>query len=98
MRSSFNAPSAGPTSERSTSLPSPDLPLKRPPPAHSSLRLEHRAVALDESVARRLRMLAGEEGATSEDTLVAAFAVLLHRYSGDDEVGVGCSAERADRD
>jgi amino acid adenylation domain-containing protein len=66
-----------------------DLPADRPrPPMHSQ---RGRAVrfALDREATTGLVRLAREEGTTSFVVLLAAFQTLMHRYSGQDDLGVG---------
>src|SRR5205823_5716797 len=66
-----------------------DLPADRPrPPLHSQ---RGRAVrfALDREVTTALVRLAREESTTTFVVLLAAFQTLMHRYSGQDDLGVG---------
>ncbi len=66
-----------------------DLPLDYQRPAAPSLRgATHRAV-LDSALTGRLRELARREGTTLYVVLLAAFQILLHRLSGEDDVLVG---------
>jgi len=65
------------------------LPTDRPRPARPSFRGAYQALELTGPLVARLRVLGQEEGATLFMTLLAVFKVLLHRYSGQDDVVVG---------
>jgi amino acid adenylation domain-containing protein len=65
------------------------LPADRPRPAVRTDRGAEHTFAVDESVAQALRALARAEHATLFMCLLAAYAVLLSRWSGQDEVSVG---------
>jgi amino acid adenylation domain-containing protein/non-ribosomal peptide synthase protein (TIGR01720 family) len=66
-----------------------DLPTDRPrPPAPSHCGGKH-SFSLPVEVAESLRRLSQEHGATLFMTLLAAFDVLLHRYSGQHDIVVG---------
>ncbi len=67
-----------------------DLPTdhpRSPSPAH---RRSAQTVALPPAVAEALRRLTRRRGATLYMGVLAAFEVLLHRYSGQDRLLVGC--------
>jgi len=66
-----------------------DLPLDRPRPAIPSLRGGIRRQILDPASTRRLRKLDEAVGASLFMTLLASFALLLHRLGGSREVVVG---------
>jgi len=66
-----------------------DLPTDRPRPAVRAARGAQRPVALPPDLARSLETLSREHGATLFMTLLAAFATLLHRYSGQRDLAVG---------
>ncbi|WP_371502640.1 condensation domain-containing protein [Kitasatospora sp. NBC_00374] len=66
-----------------------NLPTDRPRPPVLSHRGGTADLAVPATVAAALRDLAGHEGATLFMTLLAAFQVLLHRWTGDPEVVVG---------
>src|SRR5207245_9999709 len=70
-------------------LPVLELPTDRPPPAVQSYRGGRLAFELGEDLTRGLKELGRREGATLFMTLLAAFQVLLYRYSGQDDVAVG---------
>ncbi len=69
--------------------PALDLPADRPRPAAQSFRGARHDRVLDPALARRLRALARERGATPFMVLLAAFHVLLARYTGEDDLVVG---------
>ena len=62
------------------------------PPAQSS-RIASVPVALSADLVRALNAISAREGATPFMTLLAAFAVLLHRYSGQPEIVVGATLD-----
>jgi amino acid adenylation domain-containing protein len=89
---------AGPEGERLASYwrqqlaggtPELVLPTDRPRPAVRSYNGASLELALDDALADQLRRLARAEGVTLYATLLAAFQVLLHRYSGQDDIRVG---------
>ncbi|MET0646190.1 MAG: amino acid adenylation domain-containing protein [Pyrinomonadaceae bacterium] len=71
-------------------LPVLELPTDRPRPAVQTYRGSHRTYTLRDEVAAGVRELSRREGVTLFMTLLAAFQVLLHRYSGQDDILVGC--------
>jgi amino acid adenylation domain-containing protein len=66
-----------------------ELPTDRPRPAVRSPRGASHLFAVPAGVAEGLRALAAREGATPFMALLAAFGVLLSRWSGQDDVVVG---------
>ncbi|MFL5348129.1 MAG: amino acid adenylation domain-containing protein, partial [Hyalangium sp.] len=66
-----------------------ELPTDRPRPAVRSHRGATRSVMLPASLSDRVRELARAEGVTPFMLLLAAFQVLLQRYSGQDDFVVG---------
>ncbi len=70
-------------------LPVLDLPIDRARPAQADSRGGWLSFEIDATLTRQLRALGRREGATLFMTLLAAFAVLLYRYSGQDDVAVG---------
>ncbi|WP_370469510.1 non-ribosomal peptide synthase/polyketide synthase, partial [Corallococcus caeni] len=66
-----------------------DLPTDRPRPPVQSHRGARVDVRIPAEVAHALKALAGREGATPFMVLLAAFQVLLSRYSAQDDVSVG---------
>jgi hypothetical protein len=71
------------------SLPSLELPTDRPRPAQSSFRGQTQRFTLPAPLAASLKALSRERHATLYMTLLAAFDVLLMRYSGQDDIAVG---------
>ncbi|MGA5301850.1 amino acid adenylation domain-containing protein [Nucisporomicrobium flavum] len=66
-----------------------DLPTDRPRPPVQTSRGGSTAFSLPTETTERLRALSRREGATPFMTVLAAFAVLLRRYSGQDDIVVG---------
>ena len=66
-----------------------ELPADRPRPAVQSFRGANETVELDAAVASRLKGLSQREATTLFMTLLAAFNVLLSRYTGQDDIVVG---------
>ncbi len=66
-----------------------ELPTDHPRPPVQSFRGEHQRLALSESLTEGLKALSQQEGVTLFMTLLAAFQVLLHRYTGQDDIVVG---------
>ncbi|HEY6398334.1 MAG TPA: condensation domain-containing protein, partial [Solirubrobacteraceae bacterium] len=69
-----------------------ELPSDRPRPAVQSYRGELREFTLDPPLTGRLRELARSEGVSTFMLLLAAFNVLLHRYTGAEDLVVGVPA------
>ncbi|WP_328854478.1 amino acid adenylation domain-containing protein [Microbispora hainanensis] len=75
--------------ERLAGLPPLELPTDLPrPPEQGSAGAAH-GITLDRELADALTVLGGANGATLYMTLLAAFQVLLARYSGQDDFAVG---------
>lgn len=70
-------------------LPVLDLPTDHARPPAQTFRGGTVLVQIDADLTRRLKLLAGAENATLFMALLAAFEVLLHRYSGQDGIMVG---------
>ena len=66
-----------------------ELPSDRPRPAIQSFRGSAFNFSCSPELSRALRAFSKREGVTLYMTLIAAFAVLLHRYSGEQEVVIG---------
>ena len=66
-----------------------DLPADRPRPPAPSHRGDRRSVTLPAALARALTDLSRSEGTTLFMTLLAAFDVLLYRYTGQGDLVVG---------
>ncbi|HEV2860059.1 MAG TPA: amino acid adenylation domain-containing protein [Pyrinomonadaceae bacterium] len=70
-------------------LPALNLPTDRPRPSVQTYRGSTQSFTLDGALTRRLKALARAEGCTPFMTLLAAFQVLLSRYTGQDDILVG---------
>jgi amino acid adenylation domain-containing protein len=66
-----------------------EMPLDRPRPPAQSFRGQRLRRYFDAPLVQPLKDLSRREGATLFMTLLAAWQVLLHRYSGQDDVTVG---------
>ena len=66
-----------------------ELPLDRPRPAMMTFRGAAEAVTVPAETTEKLRKLGQRHGATLYMTLLAAFQVLLSRYSGQQDISVG---------
>ena len=66
-----------------------EFPSEKTRPAVQSFRGATELFEIPKEVARRLKSLANQEHATLFMTLHAAFAALLHRYSGQDDILIG---------
>ncbi|PYV39080.1 MAG: non-ribosomal peptide synthetase, partial [Acidobacteria bacterium] len=66
-----------------------ELPTDRPRPAAQSYRGGQQSFLLSEALSGALKELSRQEGVTLFMTLLAAFKVLLHRYTGQDDIVVG---------
>ncbi|HEY4573135.1 MAG TPA: condensation domain-containing protein, partial [Thermoanaerobaculia bacterium] len=74
-----------------------DLPLDRPRPAVARMRGGQVAASLPAALSERLRALSRGEGATLFMTGLAAFAALLHRHSGQEELILGANNANRNR-
>ena len=70
-------------------IPVLDLATDRPRQALSGNSGTKQTLKLPQTLIDRLRALSKREGATLFMTLLAAFQVLLHRYTGQDDIAVG---------
>ncbi|WP_376962034.1 amino acid adenylation domain-containing protein [Azospirillum sp. A26] len=68
-----------------------DLPADRPRSAGGSQRGAAVQCAIDDGLATALRGLARRMGVTLPTLLLASYTALLHRYSGQDDIRVGCT-------
>lgn len=66
-----------------------DLPTDRPRPPVRSERGAELTWSLDAASSQRLKSLAAREGSTAFSLLLSAFAALLHRYTGQEEILIG---------
>jgi amino acid adenylation domain-containing protein len=69
--------------------PALQLPTDHPRPSLQSFRGAAQPVRLSHTLSDALRQFSRKEGATLFMTLLASFATLLHRYSGQDDIIVG---------
>jgi amino acid adenylation domain-containing protein len=83
--------------ERLAALPALDLPTDRPRRPVQSFRGSRVPVVVPGRLAAAVTALGQEERATVFMTLLAAFFVLLHRYSGQDDFAVGTPHANRDR-
>ena len=75
--------------ERLADLAPLELPTDRPRPAVQSFGGATRPLRLRPDLVRALQALGRREGATLFMTVMAAFQLLLHRYSGQEDIAVG---------
>ncbi|HEY3580096.1 MAG TPA: amino acid adenylation domain-containing protein, partial [Pyrinomonadaceae bacterium] len=78
-------------------LPVLNLPADHPRPAVQTYRGSSYDFALDVGLTRQLKALGKNHDATLYMTLLAAFQVLLHRYTGQDDILVGSPAAARSR-
>jgi hypothetical protein len=70
-------------------LPVLDLGGKRPKPEVASYQGANQAYVMPVEIKEGIKSLSREEGATIYMTLLAAFGIFLHRYSGQEEMIIG---------
>jgi amino acid adenylation domain-containing protein/thioester reductase-like protein len=70
-------------------IPALDLPTDRPRPPLQTYRGDSAHLMMERDLYEKIKAIAQERGATLFMALLAAFQVLLHRYSGQDEFLVG---------
>ncbi len=70
-------------------LPLLELPTDRPRPAVQTFRGAHYSMMVSQAILESLKALSRQEGATLFMTLLAAFQVLLYRYTGQKDIVVG---------
>lgn len=71
-------------------LPVLTLPLDFPRPAAPSFQADAYALRLSAHTTSSLRLLAERLGTTMQTVLLSAFQTFLFRYTGQDEVLIGC--------
>lgn len=71
------------------SVPALELPTDRPRPPIQSYRGGHETIRLSPGLYQELQSFNQGEGTTMFMTLLAAFKVLLYRYSGQEDISVG---------
>jgi amino acid adenylation domain-containing protein len=74
-----------------------ELPTDRSRPAVSSMRGSWLRSSIPSHIADGLKELARKEGATFYMALLAAFDILLQRYSGQDDIALGMPVDNRDR-
>ena len=74
-----------------------ELPTDYPRPASISTRGDSMGFVIDTELATNLKQLSAQHGATLFMTMLSAFNVLLHRYSGQDQICVGTPLANRDR-
>ncbi|HEX5883405.1 MAG TPA: amino acid adenylation domain-containing protein, partial [Pyrinomonadaceae bacterium] len=74
-----------------------ELPTDRPRPATQTYRGATLALAFPRSLSDSLKELSEAEGATLFMTLLAAFNILLHRYTNQDDILVGTDVANRNR-
>ena len=74
------------------SLPVMELPADRPRPAIQTFRGAKRTLFLSKELTESLKALSQQRGTTLFMTLLAAFKILLHRYTGQNDIIVGSLA------
>ena len=82
--------------EQLDGLPDLALPADRPRPPIQSFRGAVHWLKLPKNLSRTLGQLAQQEGVTLYMLLLAAFQVLLHRYTGSDDVAVATPSANRD--
>ncbi|HEX8846857.1 MAG TPA: condensation domain-containing protein [Pyrinomonadaceae bacterium] len=74
-----------------------ELPTDRPRPLVQSSRGARQEFRIEEGLSRQLKELSQREGCTLFMLLLAAFQVLLYRYSGQEEISVGADIANRNR-
>ena len=70
-------------------VPVLELPTNHPRPAVQTYRGAHQMITLPDSLLRSLQTLSQQEGVTPFMALLAAFQVLLYRYTGQADTAIG---------
>ena len=78
-------------------LPVLDLPTDRPRAAVQTNRGARQEILLSQNLSQSLKDLSRTEGVTLFMTLLAAFQILLHRYTGQEDIIVGAPIAGRDR-
>ena len=73
----------------SDNLPALQLPISRTRPARQTFRGAMKTLSLPAWLSDSVRLLSQQEGVTLYMTLLAAFSVLLQRYSGQEDILIG---------
>ncbi|UCE20077.1 MAG: amino acid adenylation domain-containing protein [Gemmatimonadota bacterium] len=69
--------------------PSLELPTDRPRPPAQTYRGARQSLVLSKTLTEAIKVLSQREGVTLFMTLLAAFKILLHRYTGQDDIVLG---------
>jgi amino acid adenylation domain-containing protein len=78
-------------------IPKLDLPADRPRPSMPTFRGSYYPMLIPANVATSLKRFSGDHEATLFMTLLAAFQTLLHRYTGQDDIAIGCPVANRNR-
>jgi amino acid adenylation domain-containing protein len=76
----------------SSDIPVLDLPLDKPRPPHRTFEAQRLDLPLDPSLQEGIKKIASQTGCTFVTVVMAAFNVLIHRLTGQDDVVVGLPA------
>ncbi|RJQ58217.1 MAG: non-ribosomal peptide synthetase [Desulfobacteraceae bacterium] len=76
----------------SGSVPVVELPCDRPRPPIKTYRGARRTQILNDPAYAKIKKVGAKQGATLFTTLLSAFAVLLHRFTGQEELVIGILA------
>jgi len=82
--------------EFATATPELELPADSPRPTSQTFKAGQTTWRIDRDLTRQLKRLSGQQGATLFTTLLAAYYVLLHRLSGQEDLVVGVPASGRD--
>ncbi len=74
------------------------LPTDRPRPSVQTYQGKSHSFSLDTELTQKLQTLSRESGTTLYMTLLAAFATLLHRYSGQEDISIGSPIANRNRE
>ncbi|MBP5972962.1 amino acid adenylation domain-containing protein [Brasilonema sp. CT11] len=83
--------------EQLDNLPMLQLPTDRPRPAVQTFRGAKQSLALPTVLTRNLKALSQQQGVTLFMTLLTAFQILLHSYTGQDNIVVGTDVANRNR-
>jgi amino acid adenylation domain-containing protein len=72
-------------------VPALNLPTDNPRPAHPASRFASRSVCVPEDLKDSVRHFCTEEKTPLSAVVLSAFGVLLHRYTSQDTILIGCS-------
>jgi len=83
--------------ERLAGLPVLELPTDGPRPAVQGFAGARHTITLPPATHSAIKSLAQQSGATTYMVLLAAYATVLHRYSGQDDIVIGSAVAGRDR-